>query len=179
LAAVLVRELALPFLVVMACCAWRDGNRREVWSWIAAIAAFAIAFAIHRSLVLAQAGSGDVASQGWLRFGGWQNVLAFVRESSFLGFLPRWVVATTIPLALLGWWSRRTPFTDRVTMVSCAYVLAFMVIGRPENFYWGYLVALLLVPGIALAPSAVLQLVRALRLPVGAPAGAPEFDHFA
>ena len=160
LAAVLVRELALPYLLVMAFFAWREGKRREAYAWTGAVAAFAVAFTVHAAFVHAQVGATDPASEGWLRFGGWPFVLDLVRRSSFLGTLPGWVGAAVMPLALLGWSSRRTPFADRVIVTIGAYLCAFMLIGRPENVYWGIMFVLLLIPGVAFAPMAVVDLLR-------------------
>lgn len=158
LGAVLIRELALPYLVIMAFFAWREGKRREMFAWVGATAIFAVAFVAHAVLVHSQVGVADPASPGWVRFGGWPFILDLVRESSFLGVMPVWVAATGVPLALLGWCSRGTPFANRVMVTIGTFMCAFMIIGRPENIYWGFLFVLLLVPGVALTPVAIWQL---------------------
>lgn len=163
LAAVLVRELALPYLLIMTLFAWHDGKRREAMAWLAAIAVFAIAFAAHAALVLDQVAGSDSVSEGWLRFGGWPFVLDLLRRSSFLAVLPGWVAAGAVPLALLGWLSRSTPLADRAFVTIGAFVGAFMIIGRTENSYWGILFVMLLLPGLAFAPTATKQLARAAR----------------
>jgi hypothetical protein len=166
LLAVVIRELALPYLVVMALLAWRQGRRREAYGWLAAIAVFAVAFAAHALLVYGQVGGSDPQSQGWLRFGGWPFVLDLVRRSSFLAFLPAWMTAVAVPLALLGWASRRSEMAERVVLVVTVYLAAFMVIGRTENVYWGILFVVILIPGLAFGPSAIGQLVTRIRRPV-------------
>ena len=148
----------------MAFFAWRGHKRRELLTWVIAIAMFTVAFSAHAVLVHTQTGSADPTSQGWLRFGGWPFVLDLVRRCSFLVFVPGWVAAVVIPLALLGWSSRRTPFADRVTVTVVAYIAAFMIIGRPENLFWGVMFVLLLIPGLAFAPSAITQLAGRRRL---------------
>lgn len=158
LGAVLIRELALPYLVVMAFFAWREGKRREMFAWVGATAVFAVAFVTHAVLVHSQVGAADPASPGWVRFGGWPFILDIVRGSSFLGVMPVWVAAAGVPLALLGWCSRCTPFANRVVVTIGTFMCAFMVIGRPENVYWGFLFVLLLIPGVALTPVAIWQL---------------------
>ena len=35
-----------------------------------------------------------------------------------------------------------------------------MLIGRPENVYWGIMFVLLLIPGVTFAPTAVVDLLR-------------------
>lgn len=43
------------------------------------------------------------------------------------------------------------------------FVCAFMIIGRPENVYWGILFVMLLIPGLAFAPTALGRLTTRLR----------------
>ncbi len=45
-AALLIRELALPFIVIMAAFAWWEGRRREVFSWLAVVGVFAVFLAL-------------------------------------------------------------------------------------------------------------------------------------
>lgn len=163
--AVAVRELACPFILVMALLAWSEGKRREFWQWLAASALFLIGYSFHFGLVLSHTIGADTESQGWLKVGGWPFALGTIRESSPLSTVPFWVTAVVVPLALLGWASKRGPFSNRVFAVIASFLVIFMVIGRPENWYWGILYAPLVGAGIAFAPAAVLVLASRLRLP--------------
>lgn len=162
LGAVLMRELALPYLLVMAYFAWREGRRREMQAWAVAVAVFAAAFTAHAVLVQSELMASDPQSQGWLRFGGWPFVLDLVRSTSFFTLMPLWATAVAVPLALLGWFSRRSPTVDRLVVLIAGYLLTFMIVGRPENVHWGFLFVVILLPGLAFAPSSMWQLVSAV-----------------
>ncbi len=162
LLAAVVRELALPYLLVMATMAWRDGRRREMWGWISSIAAFGAFFAVHAALVQAAVESGGQESQGWLRFGGWPFLLDMVRQTTAFFHLPGAFTALIVPLALLGWWSLRSGLALRAFVFLAGIMAAFMAIGRPENTYWGLMLAIVLLPGLAFAPRALVILVAGM-----------------
>lgn len=163
LAAALIRELAFPFLIVMAGAAWLGGKRREALAWAVAATVVLIALTIHWSLVAQVAREGDVTSPGWLALGGWRFDLALARQCSLLIALPGWVAALVTPLALLGWAARTGGYAARTTALLAVWFGAFLVMGRPDNGYWGFLVAPILPVGLAFAPSALIDLVRAVR----------------
>lgn len=163
--AVLVRELALPLLGAIAVYEFLWGNRRRAAAWVAATVAFAVVLAIHAVNVENSVAPSTVHSPGWIKFGGWPFFVDSVRYSSLMAVMPVAVAAIAVPLAMLGWLSRHGDFADRVTMVLAAYALAFMVVGRPGNFYWGMLFVVVLMPGIAFSPSALMGLYRAVRRP--------------
>ena len=161
LAAVLFRELALPYLCVMAVMALRDRNKAEVATWAAAILIFFAALAAHASALSLHVTAADPQSPGWSSSGGWPFILALVHRCSLFGLLPLPLVAIGVPLALLGWASRRHETAERAALLLVGYVAAFMAVGRPDNFYWGILLAPLLPIGIAFAPPALRDLLRA------------------
>lgn len=160
LTAALLRELAFPFLLVMAGTAWAGGARREAGAWIGAVAIALAALALHMIFVGAVARPTDVTSPGWLVFGGWRFALALARSSVLL-LLPTWVAAVVTPLALLGWCTWRGDYALRAAAILGLWMSAFLIVGRPDNSYWGFLFAPLLPVGLALAPDALRDLIRA------------------
>ena len=166
LCAVLMRELALPFLLVMAVFAWREKKAHEALAWVGAIVTFVALFIVHATLVLSLTNAGDLKSPPWLRVSGWGFVLDTVRETSFLSIAPPLWTAILVPLALLGWLSRTGPLPDRVFALLLLFFASFTVIGRPENVYWGLMYVAVLAPGLAFAPSAILGLVRRIARPL-------------
>ncbi|HWI87325.1 MAG TPA: hypothetical protein VNT42_13515 [Sphingomonas sp.] len=169
LTAALVRELAFPFLLVMAGTAWAGGARREAREWIAAATAAIVLLAVHMAMVSSIALPADISSPGWLNFGGWRFDLALSRQSSVLMVLPVWVPAVVAPLALLGWCSARGAYMLRAAAILGLWMAAFLFLGRPDNCYWGFLFAPLLPVGLALAPAALRDLAMAARgIPVEA-----------
>lgn len=162
LAAALVRELALPFLLVMAAAAWLERGRREARAWIVAALIVLGVLMLHRQAVSTVALAGDVTSPGWLAFGGWRFDLALARQSLLI-WLPAWVAAIATPLALLGWCAWTGGYAARVAGLLILWMICFLVMGRPDNAYWGFLFAPLLPVGLALAPAALRDLVGAAR----------------
>jgi hypothetical protein len=158
LAAALVRELAFPILLVMAGAARMNGARREARAWIAAAALVLLLLVIHMREVEHIVRPGDVTSPGWVAFGGWRFDLALARQSSLLIQLPSWVAAIVAPLALLGWASLPGGYGLRVASLLGLWMIAFLVVGRPDNNYWGFLMAPFLLLGLALAPGALRDL---------------------
>ena len=163
LVAALVRELAFPFLLVMAATAWAGRARREAQAWLAASAIVVVVLIAHMSAVSAVALPSDVTSPGWMAFGGWRFDLALARQSSLLMALPPWAAAVATPLALLGWCAWRNAYALRTATILVLWMAAFLVLGRPDNSYWGFLFAPLLPVGLAMAPAGLRDLIRAAR----------------
>jgi hypothetical protein len=151
LAAALIRELAAPYLVVMAAMALFERRWREAAAWTGALALFAAALALHARMVDALVLPSDHAGAGWLKLSGWPFVLHAAQWNAVLAAAPAWLTVLVVPAALAGAGAWTTPLGRRLAAVLAAYVLAFAVIGRPENFYWGLMFAPLLPLGFARA----------------------------
>lgn len=164
LAAVLVRELALPYLALMAFFAWRERSRVEAGAWALSILIFFAAMVAHSAAVAAQVTAADPTSPGWSGAGGWPFVLAMMHNCSLFLFLPLPVIAVLVPLSLFGWASLRDPLGERITLLLFGYVAAFAVLGRPDNFYWAILIAPLLPAGLAFVPRALKDLGGCLQI---------------
>lgn len=160
--AVLVRELALPMLGAIAVYEFLWGRRQRAVAWVVVSVAFLGILLIHAVNVEHSVAPSTVESPGWLKFGGWPFFVDSVRYSSLMAVMPVAVAAIAVPLAMLGWISRQGDFANRITMVLVTYALAFMIVGRPGNFYWGLLFVVVLMPGIAFAPSALIELKRTI-----------------
>ncbi|WP_396043867.1 hypothetical protein [Aeromicrobium sp. UC242_57] len=152
LAAALVRELAAPYLVVMLVLAWRDRRRREAAGWAIALTVWAAFYALHALRVADLVPASAQSSPGWIDMDGWPLFVEMIHSRSLLVLLPFWVSAVLVPLALLGWWSCRSGYALRVAWLLSAYALAFSVVGRADTTYWGFLVAALVLPGLAMVP---------------------------
>ncbi len=163
LAMLLVRELAAPTIVALLFAALAERRRAEAIGWVAVLAVFALAMIAHAHAVAVVVRPDDAESPGWTSLGGWRFILSMVANGSAFSLFPRWITALALPLALFGWASRGDTFTDRVALALAALIVPFMVIGRPDNFYWGLMIAPLLPIGVAFAPRAVADLVRSAR----------------
>lgn len=163
LAAVLIREIAIVYPLVMLGMALIERRWREASAWSAAVLIFATFIAWHATQVAAVVRPDDMASPGWAAAGGWRFVVTMLWLTGPWRVLPFWIAALGIPLSLLGWGSWRTSTGARGALILFGFVAAFALFGRPDNFYWGFLVAPLLPLGLLFAPKALVDLSRAAR----------------
>jgi hypothetical protein len=157
-----IRELALPYTLLMAAIALAGRNWREVAAWICVVAAFAIALVFHVEAVNAVVTANDPASPGWSNLGGWQS---FIRASWLTGPLrvfPFPVGATIVVLSLFGWWSWNSRTGLIASLLISGYALFLMLFGRPENFYWGLMITPAYLVGLAFLPKALADLSTAI-----------------
>ena len=147
LAAGLVRELALPYLGVMALMALAERRPKEAFLWLGAIGLCLLALLAHALAVIRHTLPGD-PSLNWVRLGGWGFVLAADRWNAVLALKP-WLPAVMLPPALAGSLAWGGPVGRRLAFTLLGYVAGFLVVGRPENTYWGLMIAPLLPLGWA------------------------------
>jgi hypothetical protein len=174
LAAVLIREHAVVYPAMMAAAALLSRRSREAACWSAAIALFALFLLWHAGQVLAVTLPTDGASPGWASGGGWSFVVTMIQLTGPLRLFPQPLAALLVPLAMLGWAGWRTAIGARAALMLAAYLLAFALFGRIDNFYWGFLVAPLILLGLLFAPRALRDLgTNAFARPAAAPVPQP------
>ncbi len=161
--ALAIRELALPFVALLAALALYRREWREAAAWSALIALFAGGLAWHLALVAAQTLPGDAHSASWLALRGLSGWLSNFTLSSNLRYLPHWLAGPATVATLLGWagWNSRAGAEG--FLLYAGYGIAFMIAGRNENYYWGAVVIPAFLIGLAFVPGAVRDLVRAAR----------------
>lgn len=165
-AALAVRETALPVAMLFGLFALIDRNWRAAGAWLAIGIVFAIGLAFHAASVANVTNAGDIAGSGWLGLNGWDNYISFIYKSSVLRFFaPYWLAAVLVPLALLGWLSWRSRLGLTGCLVQIGYAALFMLFARHDNDYWGMLVVPTLFVGLIFAPAALAALVRSLGTP--------------
>lgn len=173
LAALFLRELALPYVLVAAGVALWQRRKGEAAAWIMGLLGFAGLLLWHAQQVQGRITVEDerVFSEGWLRLGGIPFVLLTGRMNRYLFDAPRWIVALWLAVALLGLVARRGEAGQRLLGTALIYVLAFLVVGNPRiNDYWGLLYVGVLPFGVVEAPRALWDVVCRAR------AGEPERD---
>lgn len=161
IAALAFREMALPFVLVMAACAYQEGHRREVAWWGVGTIAFAIALALHAWSVSEQMGPEARQGGGWLALGGWTFVLTATQWNVLLTAANGWLTPVWLPLALIGSASRHDPLGNRLMLTVWGYSLAFLFVGRSNNDYWGIIFAPLVAVSLTFAPAAMGALIAA------------------
>ena len=162
-AALLLREISLPFVLVMLGCAVWERRWSEVVCWVFGLTAFALFLIIHASIVTPLLSEAD-RTNVWVRWGGWRFVLATAGWNPWLILFDfKWIVAVMFPLALVGLAGWRGRLGYRVALTVIAYILVFMLVGRQDNAYWGMLYAPLVTFGWMMAPAAFYDLWTAAR----------------
>lgn len=159
--ALAIREHALPFVLLMATMAFWRRDWEEGAAWSALALAFLAFLAWHLSIVAAQVLPGDPQGPSWLALRGLSGWLSNVVLSSNLRYLPHWLAGPAMILMVFGWTGWKSPAGIFGTLFYLGYGLAFMIAGRPDNYYWGAMVAPAMFLGLAFAPTAMSSLVRA------------------
>ncbi len=161
--ALAIRELCLPFVLLMAASAlWRrDWKEGAAWSGLALV--FVAVLAVHLHFVAQQIVPSDPPSPSWLALRGLPGWLSNVILSSNLRFLPHYLAGPLVLLAVLGWAGWKSPAGSFGALLFAGYGLAFMIAGRANNFYWGAAIAPALFIGLGFAPRALASLWRSAR----------------
>jgi hypothetical protein len=153
IAALLFRELALPYCLVAGGLSLWQRRYWEAALWGKGLAGFGLLLVWHVLEVRSELAEEGIAGGGaglaqWVRCGGLDFVLLTARMNSLLFHWPAALLWLYMLLALIGL-ANRTDFASRVScLAALLYLLAFAIVGRPENFYWGLLYAPLLPAGI-------------------------------
>jgi hypothetical protein len=154
IAALLFRELALPYCLVAGGLALWQRRYWEAALWAKGLAAFAVLLVWHVLQVRSELAEDGITGGGtgiaqWIRCGGIDFVLLTARMNSLLFHWPAVLLWLFLLLSLFGL-AQRIDFASRAScLAALLYLVAFAFVGRPENFYWGLLYAPLLPAGVA------------------------------
>lgn len=163
LIAMLIRETAALYVLVMCALAFAEGHRREAMGWIAALGIFALVLAAHAVAVHGVTGPLDAASPGWAGMHGFGLFVRAMTLATGLQLLPAAAAALVVALALFGWASWRDPLALRAIATFTGYALVISLFARLDTFYWGLLIAPAFLVGLAFVPDGLRDLVsRAL-----------------
>lgn len=159
--AMLVRETAALYVVIMATAAMVEGRRREAIGWGATLALFAGVLALHAHAVAQVVKPLDPASPGWAGMLGLGFFFKTMALSTALNLAPGWLGAMFVGLALFGWAAWRQAVASRALATFAAYAVVLALFGRLDTFYWGLLVAPVILVGLVFVPDALADLVAA------------------
>ena len=168
--ALAIRELALPFVLLLAAfAAWRR-DWREFAAWLVLIALFALGLAWHLHEVGKYLLPSDRPSPPWLVFRGLGGGTGNIVESSVLHLLPYRLAAPLALLPLVGWAAWKSPAGRFFTLLFAGYGVLFMIAGRANNFYWALVVTPAWFVGYAFLPMALRSLLARTTQRTGADA---------
>jgi len=161
--AMLIRETAALYVMVMLGLAFAEGFRREAIGWATTLGIFALVLAAHAVAVHGVTSALDAASPGWSGLHGFGLFVRAMSLATGLTLLPVLAAAPLVALALFGWASWRDPLALRTAATFCAYALVISLFARIDTFYWGLMIAPAFLVGLAFVPDGLRDLVaRAL-----------------
>ena len=163
LAALAVRELALPYVLAMGYWAIREEHWTELAGWGLGVLAFTLGLTVHAILVMELIPPDAMQGPSWLAFGGWPFLLQVNQWNLITLILGGVLSAIWVPLALLGAAARMDPLGRRLMMIVWGYSLAFLFVGRSNNGYWGLIYGPIVAVSLVFAPMALRDLWRAAR----------------
>jgi len=159
-AALAVRELAAPFVLLWLAVALADRRWRQAAAVTAVLALFLAGVILHGQAVAAARLPGDLASQGWQAMAGYALPLSALGKLTGLRFLPPALAAPLAILPLAGWagLGGRLGLFASLWFVGLATMMALFA--RPANDYWVELALPAYAIGLAFAPRAVGELLQ-------------------
>lgn len=161
LAAMLMRETAAAYALLMLVMAWREGARREAAAWLTALALFAAVLGVHAWAVSGVTGPLDARSPGWLGLNGPAFASGALANATALVMLPPWLSAIVLTLALFGWSVWRHPSAARAGLMLLGYGVMLAVFARGDTFYWALIAAPLALMGLVFVPDGIATLIAA------------------
>ncbi|MFA5968328.1 MAG: hypothetical protein WC816_03635 [Sphingomonas sp.] len=161
--AMLIRETAALYAMVMAMAAWMSGDRREAYGWAAALGLLALMVMAHAYGWSQVVRPDDPVGPGWSGMLGFGFFTKAITLLTALAILPELVGVTLVGLAIFGWASWRDPLAQRVLLVLAAYALLISLFCRADTYYWGLMVAPVTLIGLAFAPDGLRDLIGSLR----------------
>lgn len=160
LLAMLIRETAALFALVMLAAAWLEGQKREAIGWGVALACLAVALGFHAHAVGLVTSAADPASPGWNGLGGYGFFAKTLVLSTALQLFPMAIGVLLATLALFGWIAWKDQAAARVAGTMAGFGLVIALFARPDTFYWALMVAPLSLIGLAFVPDALRDLFR-------------------
>lgn len=162
-AALAIRELALPFVMLMGALAFLRGKRVESMAWGVLALVFIGALLLHISHVSQFTNASDPTSPSWLALRGLTGWTSNIVLSSPLYLLPHWLAAPLALVPLIGWAGWRSEFGLTGFLLCLGYGIMFMIAGRDNNFYWALVVMPVWFVGLAHTPRAIASLWNSAR----------------
>lgn len=159
--ALMIREHSLPYVLIMAAHAFWHRRWREGASWSGLVLGFSLLMIWHHHMVTALVVPTDRVSVGWTEFGGIASALAYLYQTSWLRILPDALGYPLILLSVFGWLSWPSNIGRLTSLVLLGYAALFMLVGRPDTFYWGFMIGPLMGMGLIFLRIALPDLVRA------------------
>ena len=161
-AALAIRELALPFVLLAALFALADRRWRELAAWTGLALLFALGLALHAHAVAAHVLPGDLASEGWSEHRGFGAPLRDIANVTLLTLVPAPLVYLLALLPLYGWLAAPMRLARFAVPLFTGYMVLLALFAREQNFYWAIMLLPAYLAGYAFLPRLARDLARGL-----------------
>lgn len=161
-AALAVRELAAPFVLLWLAFAFEQHRWREAGAVAGLLALVAAGLVAHAHAVDALRLPGDLASQGWNALAGYGVPLAGLAQLTGLRHVPAMLAAPLAVLPLLGWAGLGGRMGLFALLWFTGLATGMALFARPQNYYWVELALPAYAIGLAFAPRGLTELFARL-----------------
>ena len=161
-AALAVRELAAPFVLLWLAFALAERRRYEAFALAALLALFALGLGLHFLAIDAARLPSDLASQGWAVRAGYSVPLSGLVQLTGLRHLPPILAAPIAILPLFGWAGLGGRMGLFATLWFTGLATMMALLARPANYYWIELALPAYAIGLAFVPRAIGELAGRL-----------------
>lgn len=161
--ALLVRELALPFVLLWLSFAVLQRRWREAAAVLAVLLIFAAVLYSHYLAIEALRLPGDQPSPGWAGMAGPALPLLSLTKLTFLLAMPKALGAALAILPLAGWLALGGRIGPFAFLWFAGFGLFMALFARIENFYWIVMVLPAYLAGFAFVPRAIGHLLTSVR----------------
>lgn len=152
LAAVMMREFALPFLLLAGTLALYDGRRQEAAAWAGATLIFALFIVAHSVEVSRIVLPDDKGSPGWLGLLGYPEVVQRIAKLTPFAILPHQIMNTVVVISCFGWLGLRNWRGVFVFLFLTGMTVFLATFPRYDNAFWPLIITPLWLAGLTFVP---------------------------
>lgn len=152
LLAALIREFAIPFLLLAGAFAIYNRRWHEFAGWTAATLAIAAYLGWHAWQVAGVTLPSDLSATGWGAVVGPSQAMAMSVSQSLLRILPDTLDRLILALSIIGWLGLRNRTGAFAFLYLCGMLMMIAIGAKPENFAWPLMLFPLLACGLVFLP---------------------------
>lgn len=152
LLAALIREFAIPFLLLAGAFAIFNRRWHEFAGWTAATLAIVAYLGWHAWQVAGVTLPSDLSATGWGAVVGPSQAMAMTVNQSLLRILPDTLDRLVLALSIIGWLGLRNRTGAFAFLYLCGMLLMIAIGAKPENFAWPLMLFPLWAGGIVFVP---------------------------
>lgn len=160
--ALMIRELAALYPIVMALAALHDRDRREALVWGATLLVLAAVLGVHAAAVADVTGPVDPLRDDWLPLTGAAAAFDAFVQASPLRLAPAAIGFPLLLLVTIGWSEWQDPLGVRVAALAVLLLVVIALFAPAGAVHWAAIATPVLLVGGAFLPDLIRDLARAI-----------------